>query len=248
LFERFTERARQAVVLGQEEAGALRHDYVGPEHLLLGILREREGLGAHVLERFDVTLDRARSEVVRIIGVGQSAAPVAGHLPFAPGAEKALELAVREALELGQIYIGTEHILLGVVSVDDRRSRQILSDLRVDPSRVRSEVIRISGAAAPEAPAEVSPPRAAAPSGSGFEEWIRVGPGSGVRRLLMIAAARALDDGRSAVAPRDVLLALTRDEQVGPVLADLGVDEPAVLKALGRRRPPEAPPRASARR
>jgi ATP-dependent Clp protease ATP-binding subunit ClpC len=81
LFERFTERARQVVVLGQQEAGARRHGYVGTEHLLLGILREREGMGAHVLEGFDVTLDRVRGEVVRIVGVGQSTAPLAGHLP-----------------------------------------------------------------------------------------------------------------------------------------------------------------------
>ena len=234
------------MVLGQEEAGALRHDYVGTEHLLLGILREREGMGAHVLEGFDVTLDRARGEVVRIVGVGQSTGPVAGHLPFAPGAKKALERSLREALELGQTYIGTEHILLGVVSVADGRSGQILRDLKVDPNRIRDEVIRMSASAAPEAPPEVSPPREAASSGSGFEEWIRVGPGSAVRRLLMVAAARALDDGRSGIEPRDVLLALTRDEQIGPVLADLGVDEAALLRAIERRRPPEAPPRASA--
>jgi hypothetical protein len=245
LFERFTERARQAVVLGQEEADALRHDYVGTEHLLLGILREREGAGAHVLEGFDVTLDRVRGEVVRIVGVGQSTVPVAGHVPFAPAAKKALERALREALKLGHTYIGTEHILLGVVSVEDGRSGQILRDLKVDPNRIRDEVIRITERP-PEAPAAVGPPGEAVPGGSGFDEWIRVGPGAGVHRVLMVAAARALDDGRSGIEPRDVLLALTRDEQAGRLLADLGIDGPAVLRAIERRHPPQAPPRASA--
>jgi ATP-dependent Clp protease ATP-binding subunit ClpC len=245
LFERFTERARQAVVLGQEEAEALRHDYVGTEHLLLGILREREGVGAHVLEGFDVTLERVRGEVVRIVGVGQSTAPAAGHLPFEPAAKKALELALREAGKLGHTYIGTEHILLGLVSAKDGRSGQILRDLKVDPNRIRDELIRVSASVAPDVPPELSPPGEAAPSGSGFDEWVRVGPGSGVRRLLTVAAAHTLYDGRSGIEPRDVLLALTRDKEIGPVLADLGVDEPAVLRALERRRPPEAPPRAS---
>jgi ATP-dependent Clp protease ATP-binding subunit ClpC len=230
------------VVLAQEEANALKHGYIGTEHILLGLLRDREGIAAHVLESLDITLERVRGEVVRTVGVGEEA--VAGQVPFTPGAKKVLELALREALGLGHNYIGTEHILLGLVSVNDGASARILADFDAAPDEIRNGVIRmLSGRDAPAQPiATREPPM----SRSGFEEWIRIGPGAGVRRLLMVAAGRALDDGRSEIESRDVLLALTRDEKIRPVLADLGVDEAKVLKALERRRPPEAPPQASA--
>jgi ATP-dependent Clp protease ATP-binding subunit ClpC len=241
LFERFTERARQVVVLAQEEARTLKHGHVGTEHLLLGLLAEREGMAAHVLDSFDITLERVRGEVVRIVGVGEE---TSGQTPFTVGAKQVLELALQEALGLGHTYIGTEHILLGLVRLGEGVSVRILLDCHAEPDRVRQAVIRMlsGGGAAAHAGAGPQSPE----SGSGFDEWIRVGPGAAVRRLLMVAAARALDDGRSGIQPRDVLLALTRDEQTGPVLADLGVDDAAILRALERRRPPEAPPRASA--
>ena len=242
LFERFTERARQVVVLGQEEADGFKHDYIGTEHILLGLLREREGIAAHVLGSFDITLERVRGEVVRTVGVGQAA--VAGQVPFTERAKKTLELALQQALGQGQTYIGTEHILLGLAALNEGPATRILDDLDVSPDKIRSEVIRTVSRAEPplRAPGEMLQEQ----QRSGFEEWIRAGPGAGARRLLVLAAGRALDDGRSEIDSRDVLLALTRDEKIAPVLADLGVDEAAVLDALARRRGPHPPTPPSA--
>src|SRR5437870_7847473 len=113
MFERFTERARQVVVLAQEEARTLKHNYIGTEHILLGLLREEEGLAARVLESLDITVERVRAQVVRIVGSGEEV--TSGQIPFTPRAKKVLELALREALSLGHNYSGTEHILLGLV-------------------------------------------------------------------------------------------------------------------------------------
>src|SRR4028118_2140761 len=117
MFERFTERARQVVVLAQEEARILKHNYIGTEHILLGLLREEEGLAARVLESLDITVERVRAQVVRIVGSGEEV--TSGQIPFTPRAKKVLELALREALSLGHNYIGTEHILLGPVPEDE---------------------------------------------------------------------------------------------------------------------------------
>jgi ATP-dependent Clp protease ATP-binding subunit ClpC len=235
LFERFTERARQVVVLAQEEARTLKHDHVGAEHLLLGLLREGGGPVAPALDSFDITLERVRGEVVRIVGVGN--AVNTGQMPFTPEAKRVLELALDEVRALGHHYIGTEHILLGLLTLGEGVSTRILADCHADPERIRAEVMSLLAGSRPRAPSPASDP--GPPSGNGFEEWIRVGPGAGLRRLLMVAAARALDDGREGVQPRDVLLALTRDQQIGPVLAELGVDDAAILRVLERRQPPE---------
>ncbi|HJS93238.1 MAG TPA: Clp protease N-terminal domain-containing protein [Solirubrobacteraceae bacterium] len=237
MFERFTERARQVVVLAQEEARTLKHDHVGAEHILLGLLRAHDGIAARVLESFDITIERVRGEVVRIVGVGQ--AVTSGQMPFTPEAKHVLELSLREAIGLGHNYIGTEHILLAVLTLGEGVSARILLDCGAESEQIREAVIRT--ASPPPAPAaEPAVPNAPPPSGNGFEEWIRVGPGAGLRRLLMVAAARALDDGRDGVQPRDVLLALTRDQQIGPALAELGVDDAAILRVLERHQPPEA--------
>src|SRR5271168_5166249 len=113
MFERFTERARQVVVFSQEEARTLKHNYIGTEHVLLGLLREQEGLAARVLESQDINLERARAQVVRISGPREEVR--SGHIPFTPRAKRILELALREAQTLGHNYIGTEHILLGLL-------------------------------------------------------------------------------------------------------------------------------------
>jgi ATP-dependent Clp protease ATP-binding subunit ClpC len=236
LFERFTERARQVVVLAQEEARTLKHDHIGVEHLLLGLLREQEGVAAHALESFDITLERVRGEVVRIVGVGDAQHP--GQMPFTPVAKRVLEASMQEARSLGHNYIGTEHLLLALVTLREGVSARILLDCHADPERIRAEVMRRLSGAERRTQQRASDP--GPPSGNGFEEWIRVGPGAGLRRLLMVAAARALDDGREGVEPRDVLLALTRDQQIGPVLAELGVDDAAILRVIERRQPPEA--------
>jgi ATP-dependent Clp protease ATP-binding subunit ClpC len=236
LFERFTERARQIVVLAHEEAIGLKHDHIGTEHLLLGLVRDSEGLAAHALGSFDITVERVRGEIVRIVGVGQ--AVVAGQMPLTPRSKRVLELALREAIGLGHNYIGTEHILLGVLALNDGVAARILVDFGVTPEQIRREVIRrLSAAGAPPRPLGRPRPPAGEQEPSGFDEWIRVGPAAAARRLLLVAAGRALADGRDEIESRDVLLALTRDEAIAPVLADLGVDEAAVLEALARRRP-----------
>jgi ATP-dependent Clp protease ATP-binding subunit ClpC len=143
VFERFTEPARQVVVLAQEEAQGLRHGYIDTEHLLLGVLREEEGLGARVLESLNITLDGVRAEVARVVGEGEAAPAL--HLPFRPGAKHVLEFALREALTLGHNYIGTEHILLGLVRESDGVAVGILLDLGTKTDAVRNAVLERLG-------------------------------------------------------------------------------------------------------
>src|SRR5678809_1169774 len=140
MFERFTERARQVVVLAQEEARTRKHNYIGTEHILLGLLREEEGLAARVLESLDITVERVRAQVVRIVGSGEEV--TSGQIPFTPRAKKVLELALREALGIGHNYIGTEHILLGLVRENDHVATQILGDLGATPDALRDRLAR----------------------------------------------------------------------------------------------------------
>jgi ATP-dependent Clp protease ATP-binding subunit ClpC len=140
VFERFTERARQVVVLAQDEARALKHNYIGTEHLLLGLLREEEGIAARVLESLSIDLESVRAQVRRVIGEGEDVQ--GAQIPFSPRATKALELALREALSLGHKYIGTEHILLGLVRVNEGVAARILLDFDADVEKIRNEIIR----------------------------------------------------------------------------------------------------------
>ncbi len=141
MFERFTERARQVVVLAQDEARDLKHNYIGTEHLLLGLLREEEGLAARVLESLDITVEEVRAQVARIVGEGDEV--TTGQILFTPRAKKVLEVSLREAHTLGHNYIGTEHVLLGLVRVDDGVAARILLDFDADPEKVRHEIIRM---------------------------------------------------------------------------------------------------------
>jgi ATP-dependent Clp protease ATP-binding subunit ClpC len=142
VFERFTERARQVVVLAQDEARALKHNYIGTEHLLLGLLREEEGLAARVLESFDITVEEVREQVKRLVGQGDEEIGT-GQIPFTPRAKKVLELALSEALSLGHNYIGTEHVLLGVVRENQGVAARILLDFDADAETIRNEIIRM---------------------------------------------------------------------------------------------------------
>jgi ATP-dependent Clp protease ATP-binding subunit ClpA len=142
VFERFTERARQVVVLAQDEARHLKHNYIGTEHLLLGLLREEEGLAARVLESLHITLEEVRAQVERVVGRGDEPL-VSGQIPFTPRAKKVLELALREAMSLGRNYIGTEHILLGIVRENEGVAARILLDFDADAEKIRNEVIRL---------------------------------------------------------------------------------------------------------
>ena len=142
MFERFTDRARRVVVEAQEEARSLNHNYIGTEHLLLGMLKEGHGVAAKALEALEITLPAARERVVEIIGQGLQPSSGGGHIPFTPRAKKVLELSLREALTLGDNYIGTEHILLGIIAEGDGVAVVVLAGLGADTDRVRQQVIR----------------------------------------------------------------------------------------------------------
>jgi hypothetical protein len=186
MFERFTDRARRVVVLAQEEARLLNHNYIGTEHLLLGLIHEGQGVAARALESLDVSLEAVRARVEEIIGQGQSAPT--GHIPFTPRVKKVLELSLREALQLGHNYIGTEHILLGLIREGEGVAAQVLAELGAGLDRVRQQVVQLlsgyPGGVPPEQPAAGSSRPSVAPvmAGPGFyaerepPELVRVVP------------------------------------------------------------------------
>jgi ATP-dependent Clp protease ATP-binding subunit ClpC len=142
MFERFTDRARLVIVDAQNEARSLGHNYIGPEHLLLGLIHEGDGVGAKALEAMQISTDTVRGRIEEITGRGQ-APRTTGHIPFTPRAKKVLELSLREALQLGHNYIGTEHILLGLIHEGDGVAAQVLVGLGVELDRTRQLVIQI---------------------------------------------------------------------------------------------------------
>jgi len=142
MFERFTDRARRVIVDAQNEARSLSHNYIGPEHILLGLINEGDGVGAKALEAMQISTDTVRGRIEEITGRGQ-APPTTGHIPFTPRAKKVLELSLREALQLGHNYIGTEHILLGLIHEGDGVAAQVLVGLGVELDRTRQLVIQI---------------------------------------------------------------------------------------------------------
>jgi hypothetical protein len=141
VFEQFTDRARHAVVLSQEEARILKHNYIGTEHILLGLLREEDGIAARVLESFDMTVERVRAQVVEILGPGEAIA--SGQVPFTPRAKKVLELTLREALALGHDQIDTQHILLGLERENEGVAAKIMAGLDIDSGEIRAAVLRM---------------------------------------------------------------------------------------------------------
>src|SRR4029079_13937207 len=156
MFERFSDRAGRVIVFAQEEARTLTHSYIGPEHILLGLIHEGEGVAAKSLENLGISLDAVRKAVQEIIGQGQQAPP--GQIPFTPRAKEVLELSLREALQLGHTYIGTEHILLGLIREGEGVAANVLARLRAEPDRVRQQVIQLlsGGVREAERPATVS--------------------------------------------------------------------------------------------
>ena len=163
MFERFTTRASRVVVLAQEEARMLNHNYLGTEHILLGLIREGGGGAAKALESLGISLDAVRQQVEEIIGQGQQAP--SGHIPFTPRAKKVLELSLREALQLGHTYIGTEHILLGLIRESDGVAAQVLVKLGADLNRARQQVIQLLvGWREEDLPASESPASSESPA------------------------------------------------------------------------------------
>ena len=148
MFERFTDRARRVVVMAQEEARMLNHSFIGTEHILLALIREGDGVGAKALESLGISLDAVRQQVEEIIGRGQQAP--SGHIPFTPRAKKVLELSLRESQHLGHEYIGTEHILLGLIREGDGVAAQVLVKRGADLNRARQQVTQLLSGQQPQ--------------------------------------------------------------------------------------------------
>src|SRR6266487_3211045 len=234
MFERFTERARQVVVLAQEEARTLKHNYIGTEHILLGLLREEEGLAARVLESLDITVERVRAQVVRIVGSGEEV--TSGQIPFTPRAKKVLELALREALSLGHNYIGTEHILLGLVRENEGVAARILLDFDADSEKIRNEVIRmLSGPGGRRQSGQGAGAAAAGASGEGKKSSKLLDQFG--RNLTKLASEGKLDPvvGRETEIER-IMQILSRRTKNNPVLiGEPGVGKTAVVEGLAQR-------------
>ncbi|MGI9610582.1 MAG: Clp protease N-terminal domain-containing protein, partial [Acidimicrobiia bacterium] len=241
MFERFTDRARRVVVLAQEEARLLNHNYIGTEHILLGLIHEGEGVAAKALESLSISLEGVREQVQDIIGQGSSSP--SGHIPFTPRANKVLELSLREALQLGHNYIGTEHILLGLIREGEGVAAQVLVKLGADLSRVRQQVIQLlSGYSGPSsqgsAPGEGGGGKAGATAGgtggdtqSGSLILDQFG-----RNMTQLAREKKLDPviGRGREAER-LMQVLSRRTKNNPVLiGEPGVGKTAIVEGLAQ--------------
>jgi ATP-dependent Clp protease ATP-binding subunit ClpC len=227
VFERFTERARQVVVLAQDEARALKHNYIGTEHILLGLLREEEGLAARVLESLDITVEEVRAQVARIVGQGDEV--TTGQIPFTPRAKKVLELALREALSLGHNYIGTEHILLGLVRENEGVAARILLDFDADAEKIRNEIIRMLSGPGRRGQAQAGAGGEKSKSSKLLDQF--------GRNLTKLAAEGKLDPvvGRQTEIER-VMQILSRRTKNNPVLiGEPGVGKTAVVEGLAAR-------------
>ena len=235
MFERFTDRARRVVVLAQEEARLLNHNYIGTEHILLGLIHEGEGVAAKALESLSINLESVRQQVVEIIGQGQQAP--SGHIPFTPRAKKVLELSLREALQLGHNYIGTEHILLGLIREGEGVAAQVLQKLGADLPKVRQTVIQLVNGPQRDEPS--SSGSSSGSSGRGSSE--SAASGSTVldqfgRNLTQAARDHKLDPviGRHREIER-VMQVLSRRTKNNPVLVgEPGVGKTAIVEGLAQ--------------
>ena len=216
------------MVLAQDEARALKHNYIGTEHILLGLLREEEGLAARVLESLDITVEEVRAQVARIVGQGDEV--TTGQIPFTPRAKKVLELALREALSLGHNYIGTEHILLGLVRENEGVAARILLDFDADAEKIRNEIIRmLSGPGRRQAGTGSAPPGEKTKSSKLLDQF--------GRNLTKLAVEGKLDPvvGRQTEIER-VMQILSRRQKNNPVLiGEPGVGKTAVVEGLASR-------------
>ena len=227
MFERFTDRARRVVVLAQEEARMLNHNYIGTEHILLGLIHEGEGVAAKALESLGISLEAVRQQVEEIIGQGQQAP--SGHIPFTPRAKKVLELSLREALQLGHNYIGTEHILLGLIREGEGVAAQVLVKLGADLNRVRQQVIQLLSGYQGKEPAAAGGPAEGTPSTSLVLDQFG-------RNLTAAAREGKLDPviGRDKEIER-VMQVLSRRTKNNPVLiGEPGVGKTAIVEGLAQ--------------
>ena len=248
MFERFTDRARQAILLAQEEARMLNHDYIGTEHILLGLIHEGEGVAAKVLESLGISLAAVRQQVEEIIGHGQQAPSV--HIPFAPRAKGVLELSLRESLQLGHGYIGTEHILLGLLREGDGVAAQVLVRLGADLDRVREQVLQLlAGYQGPDVGSAGSQPGGRARAGlpddalawfdaldrrlTALERWVSIQPDL---EDLDQEIAQVRHDKEAAVDRRDSRAATALRDKEKQLLADRAEREKEWARSAAGRR------------
>ncbi len=227
MFEKFTDKARRVVVLAQEEAKLLHHNYIGTEHILLGLIHEGEGVAAKALESLNISLESVREQVQEIIGQGQQ--PPTGHIPFTPRAKKVLELSLREALQLGHSYIGTEHLLLGLIREGEGVAAQVLTKLGADTNRVRQQVIQLLSGFQGKETVNVGGEAAQVQKGSQILDQYG-------RNLTQAAADGKLDPviGREREIER-VMQILSRRSKNNPVLiGEPGVGKTAVVEGLAQ--------------
>ncbi|MCF8525507.1 MAG: ATP-dependent Clp protease ATP-binding subunit [Rhodoluna sp.] len=227
MFEKFTDKARRVVVLAQEEAKLLNHNYIGTEHILLGLIHEGEGVAAKALESLGINLDSVRDQVQEIIGQGQQAP--SGHIPFTPRAKKVLELSLREALQLGHSYIGTEHLLLGLIREGEGVAAQVLTRLGADTNRVRQQVIQLLSGFQGKETVQVGGEQVAPQKGSQILDQYG-------KNLTQAAAEGKLDPviGREREIER-VMQILSRRSKNNPVLiGEPGVGKTAVVEGLAQ--------------
>ncbi|MDR1293427.1 MAG: AAA family ATPase, partial [Bifidobacteriaceae bacterium] len=228
MFERFTDRARRVIVLAQEEARLLNHNYLGTEHILLGLIHEGEGVAAKALESMNISLEAVRAQVQDIIGEGQQA-PSGSHIPFTPRAKRVLELTLREALQLGHNYIGTEHILLGLIREGEGVAAQVLTKLGADLARVRQQVIELLSGYQGKDQVSVGGNSEQTPAGSAVLDQYG-------RNLTQAAREGKLDPviGREKEIER-VMQVLSRRTKNNPVLiGEPGVGKTAVVEGLAQ--------------
>jgi ATP-dependent Clp protease ATP-binding subunit ClpC len=246
MFHRFTQRARQVVVFAQEEARALSHSHIGSEALLLGLLREQDGVAGRALESLDVSLEKARLAVARDLASGDER--VEGFIPFTPRAKQILDQASDEAAVLNDKFVGTEHILLALTTIEEGVGMNILRDFDLDATSIRDAVNQRLGGSTPAN----SPGRKrsrtrwrrargaeAGPSTDSFHGF-DVRPNAKVTGALIGAAARALEDGRTETTIGDLLITLSRVERLRPVLPELAGGEAEIRQRLGPDEPPES--------
>ena len=252
MFEQFTDRARRVVVLAQEEARLLNHNYIGTEHILLGLVHEGGGVGAKALASLKVGLDDVRRQVEGIIGRGGSTPSV--HIPFTPRAKKVLELSLREALNLGHNYIGTEHVLLGLVQEGEGVAAQVLTRVGVTADRVRGKVIELLSAYQDEAegrteargepvPEWLVPPQQVYAEAPGFRRFTPA-----AWRVVILAGSEAVRLGTAHVGAAHLLLGMLAEEEgtaaraLGSVGVTLDQAREKAEQTFGRREPPRLDP------
>ncbi|HNX68802.1 MAG TPA: ATP-dependent Clp protease ATP-binding subunit [Candidatus Omnitrophota bacterium] len=238
MFDRFTERARKVIILAKEEAKRFNHDYIGTEHILLGLIKEGESVAAAVLQNLGLSLDTIRLEVEKLVQFGPSTV-VSGDIPFTPKAKKVIELAMDEARRLGHNYIGTEHLLLGLIKEGEGVASHVLMNVGLDLNKVRAEVIKLLGSTTPGGEPGTPPPSMGGPQGPGGSKAKTKTPALDAfgRDLSQLARDGKLDPvvGRSDEIERVIQILARRTKNNPVLLGEAGVGKTAIVEGLAQK-------------